>query len=502
MELIKYKLRLLLAENFNLVSEPDRQGESLQKKENLPIEVTVEAERVEIENGIAMFMVGDALVTAMPLESFLWSPLGLTPVNVRMKPFPMKQFGALYPHDFSFHVVVNFTASTERSSENCDSENRRRNSQYRNENIRIFKPANCIVLSGNNYFFVNSNGEYLYSVPANISYFEPLGSAVTNMRIWNMSGESRVVQKSATREDFVAATFAQEKNPGSSGTSGSSGSSGRDGENGTSGSSGSSGISGTSGRDGNNGTSGISGSSGSSGADGTSGSSGSSGFSGTSGLSGSSGSSGSSGRDGSSGTSGADGESGSSGTSGIDGTSGRDGVIYKWQGAWDSTTNYSQNDVVRDNNAVWVAIKENTDSRPSQNPFTWDLMIGNSGDAQLNTMRIFLTSSEISSLKKTHLVLFVPDGKKVMEVVTATMMFYPQDLGNVPSHNIALCMGSSVIGGWSNPFANKSTTVCKATLLEDYKHSVDASLILKSDVEVNVANSKAVIYISYRLLPV
>lgn len=437
MELTRYKLRLLLTENYNQISEPDRRGESIQKRENLPIEATIEAERVEIENGVALFMIGDALVTALPLESFLWSPLGLTPVNLKMKPFPMKEFGSLYPHDFSFHVVVNFPMCSERTSENYDDDNRRRNSQYRNENIRIFKPANCIVLSGNNYYFVNSDGEYLYSVPANISYFEPLGAAIANMRIWNVKSDGKVeiIQKSFAKEEI-------------NGTSGSSGTSGKDGESGSSGSSGTSGTSGTSGKDGGMGS------------------------------------------------------NGTSGTSGIDGSSGISGVIYKWQGAWDSTVEYSKNDVVRDDNAVWIAIEGTKGNRPSQNPFSWDLMLGNSGDAQLNTMRISLSSSEISSLKKTHLVLFVPDGKKVIEIVTANMIFYPQDLESVSPHNIAICLGSSVIGGWSNPFVNKSVTSCKATLLEDYKHSVDSPLILKSDTEINIGNSKAVVYISYRLLPI
>ena len=131
----------------------------------------------------------------------------------------------------------------------------------------------------------------------------------------------------------------------------------------------------------------------------------------------------------------------------------------------------------------------------------WDMLIGNAGDAQLNSMKISLSPSEISSLRKSNLVLNRGDGKKVMEIVSASIVFYPN--GDVmDSHNLALCLGNTVIGGWSNAFQSKSTSVSRATLLENYSYSPDDNLILKCDRDLQAINATATIFISYRLLSV
>ena len=140
-ELTKYKLRLLFTDRINVSTESDKHGEVSRHTENLPVEVSVEAEHVEIVNGKAIFMNGESVVTVLPLDSFLWAPLGQTPPNVRMKPFEIKNRERLHPHDFSFHAVLNFTNSMDRIMDSFDTDTNKRTLQYKRDNIKIFKPS-------------------------------------------------------------------------------------------------------------------------------------------------------------------------------------------------------------------------------------------------------------------------------------------------------------------------------------------------------------------------
>jgi hypothetical protein len=545
METIKYQVRLLTTERVNRITETGTRKELILREEALPLEVSVDATHVVIKDGTAMFMVGELLSTAMSLSSFVWSPMGVVPPNVSMEPFPMHLFGRMYGHNFSYRAVIDHDQKLTPSSETSDAEQDTSVVQLKEENLRVYCEANAVILSDGVFYFVDENGNYIYSIPADKSYFLPLGAPLVNLRVWNTKGNGtiQVIPNSAAPDPIVlhvtsgtsgvdGKTSFISRPPvhgtsgvdgvsgedGSSGTSGSSGisgssgvdgSSGRDGILGSSGSSGvdgSSGSSGDSGSSGSSGTDGSSGFSGSSGIDGSSGDSGSSGSSGTDGSSGSSGSAGSSGSSGSSGVEGSAGSSGSSGSSGLDGSSGIDGAKgldgtgFDWQGAWDSTVQYKSHDIVRHENGVWFSMSTNKNSQPSQNPYDWDLMIGGYGDAQVNSIKITLDALEISSLKSQPLTIYKQNEKTSIEVLSASLIFYPGTLPEKDSHSLAICIGNSVIGGWSNPFASSYATVNRATLLEDYKYSPNDSLIVKADRDLSLTEGYARIHISYRLL--
>jgi hypothetical protein len=593
METIKYQIRLLTTERVNRITELGVRKELILREEALPLEVSVDATHVVIKDGTAMFMIGELLSTAMSLSSFVWSPMGVVPPNVSMEPFPMHLFGRMYGHNFSYRAVIDHDQRLTPSSETSDAEQDTSVVQLKEENLRVYCEANAVILSDGVFYFVDEKGNYIYSIPADKSYFLPLGAPLVNLRVWNTKGNGtiQVIPNSAAPDPIVlhvtsgtsgvdGKTSFISRPPvhgtsgvdgvsgedgssgtsgssgisgssgvdgssgrdgvlgssGSSGVDGSSGSSGVDGSSGISGSSGDSGSSGSSGTDGSSGSSGIEGSSGSSGNDGSSGSSGSSGTEGSSGSSGSSGlsgssgidgssgdsgSSGSSGTDGSSGSSGSAGSSGSSGSSGvegsagssgssgssgldgssgIDGAKGLDGAGFDWQGAWDSTAQYKSHDIVRHENGVWFSMSTNKNSQPSQNPYDWDLMIGGYGDAQVNSIKITLDALEISSLKSQPLTIYKQNEKTCIEVLSASLIFYPDALPEKDSHSLAICIGNSVIGGWSNPFASSSAMVNRATLLEDYKYSPNDSLIVKADRDLSLTEGYARIHISYRLL--
>lgn len=451
MELNKYRLRLLITEHSNATSETRSRRESIISSESLPVETIIEATHVEINNSTAIFMKGETIVTALSLSSFIWSPLGTTPLEIRMEPFPMHLFGRLHSHNFSYSASINVPVRKNLSSETTDSIDRNI-AQYSHENIRINCSANAVILSNGIFYFVNPDGSYIYSIPASISYLEPLGSTVENLRVWNTQGDGKieVIQKHIDGSSEPGLPGAN----GSSGSSGSSGIDGKIGENGSAGSSGNNGSSGTSGINGTSGSSGINGVSGSSGAN------------------------------------------GSSGTSGVDG---KNGVSFKWEGGWDSMLTYSKQDVVRYENAVWVALKDNTSSQPSQNIFDWDQILGNAGDAQLLAMRVTLESSEISTLKSKPLIVYSQSGK-IMEINSATLVFTPGNNHINEEHDVALCFGQTVIGGWSNPFRGKDATAEKGTIMENYKYSLKDSLVIKGSKDLPGVDCKAVVHISYRLL--
>ena len=262
MEKITYTLRLLTTEFVNSVSERVPKDESGMQMDHLPKEISIDATHVEIAEGVVKFMDNEDMITAMALNSFVWSPLGQTPERVRMAPFPLARMGKLHSQTFSFSVVVDFLQKKVSVQETQGSD--KKEVQFRNDNLEISCPANAIVLCHNLFYFLNENGEYLYSVPANRSYFKPFGAPMVNMKVWNVAQEGKME---------IVQTFSQGESgssgvDGSSGTSGSSGISGNDGMDGLNGANGSAG---TSGIDGSNGNAGESGSSGISGSSGTSG---------------------------------------------------------------------------------------------------------------------------------------------------------------------------------------------------------------------------------------
>ena len=59
------------------------------------------------------------------------------------------------------------------------------------------------------------------------------------------------------------------------------------------------------------------------------------------------------------------GERGADGQRGPAGAAGSDGTGYTWRGAWDNSTTYVANDIVRHNGNSWVCVNANTNSEPA-----------------------------------------------------------------------------------------------------------------------------------------
>jgi hypothetical protein len=487
MEPFKYKLRLLSSEVVLEHSSP-RAGASAKIKEFSPVEITVEADSVEIRNGVAYFISSKRVKTAMSLRSFVWAPMGETPPNVTFEGFPEEIFAGLSPHDFSYQVRIDrpmkvepfFDQSGNKMGETVT-------------HLEIACHTNCIVLSNGIFYFVNRKREYVYSAPSERTYFYPLGQTIMNLIVYNTQGNGKVE---------IIRSYADIQ-PGS-GSSGTSGVDGRDADLviGGAGSDGEKGIDGKPGADGTSGTSGIDGTpgaDGSDGQDGTSGTSGTDGISGANGQDGSSGLDGVDGVDGTSGTSGADGIPGANGQDGSSGTSGVSGVGFNWQGSWDSTILYKKNDAVRQDNKIWVSLTDNQGQQPSLDPLHWDLMVSDIGDSHIASIKVSLNSSEIATLKTNPLRIYQAPPDRGLEVISASLVFSP---GNSPyaQTTLILTQGETSIGGFEKVLTSTSPRVHKGVILEGYDTPLGSDLVLRSNTDPGKGDGTASLSITYRLL--
>jgi hypothetical protein len=490
--------------SIRLIEESSKQYVSLQRTSSSSLtpsgelDVSFGCTHALIEKGKAKFFVNEKLVMDLPVESFMWLPVGERLKDIAVGSIELEQLNLLFKDTFQYEVKVTTPkmAAVDQSYQ-----------------VRVI--AHCVVLYGTAYYFFDNDGRLVHTLPAEYSEFLPEGKIVTNLRIWNpfmggysahaisvhgSSGTSGVTGTSGTSAYGTSGTSAygtsgtsgkdgKDGKDSSDGTSGTSGKDGKDSSDGTSGTSGTSGI----GKDGTSGTSGISfdGTSGTSGKSGTSGIS-SNGTSGSSGISGTSGTS----LDGTSGTSGMSFE-GTSGTSGIDGKSGH---AFDWQGPWDSTATYTARDVVRFNNSTWICLEENQGNDPSQHPAYWDMMIGNAGDAAITSLKFSLSPEELSSLKTQPLVLFKPGKEIVIDLLSAMLVFYPGKTAYSQSA-LGIYFDSEAAGGWEDTLLTSTTVKAwKATLFEGYEFPIGSPLMLRSEKDLGSGNGTAVLHVTFRML--
>jgi len=154
---------------------------------------------------------------------------------------------------------------------------------------------------------------------------------------------------------------------------------------------------------------------------------------------------------------------------------------------------------VKFGNAIWCSLTQDNVSRPDQDFLKWDLMMGNPGEAQIQYMKFSLEPQELSKLKTKPLTLYKPDGE-ILEILSATLVTFPDQISISEPHNLALRIGKTLIGGWSSPFEEGESICMKASLMENYSYYTRESLVLVSDRDLTGLDSKAVIYITYQIL--
>lgn len=66
---------------------------------------------------------------------------------------------------------------------------------------------------------------------------------------------------------------------------------------------------------------------------------------------------------------------GDQGEAGAQGAPGDSGILGIWQGDWSAGT-YNQDDVVRNDNSLWIATATTTTEEPTGTPTDWDLLLG------------------------------------------------------------------------------------------------------------------------------
>jgi len=379
---------------------------------------TISCHNCIIENGAASFYTNDELINVISLHTFTWDLKTLDNNSIGFRrSFPDFVFEDLSPHDFSY--IVSY-------------------SDYEN----FYVPCNCVILSDNIFYFLDSYKNYVTSFPASASYINPLSQKVMNLRVWNAPSNGIV---NITK--IVSDSSSKQTSNGTSGTSGIDGKTfmwkGEWTQSETY-------IPGeivkykktawicldyslkeepdTHLKKWNI-------------------------------LS----------------------ES-------VKGEKGNDGTSILWQGTWKQTDVYNRHDIVRHNNTIWVSLIDNNNTNPEMSPLSWDVLLN---EFVSNTEQIFKHKFSPNNSKVVN--LFKVD--KVIDVQSAILCYNGVDSENT---DVFLSIGKTLLGGWELPF-HGNNKVYKSVMNDNVSYTLGDTLKIEFKKEI-VLKGECIVYIVYKEL--